>query len=423
MYKDELKKLSTTSDSSISQTIDLFNTRLTPALNSLKSAYQNIFTADGFDLNAVDTSMLADIKSDIETLNQLEGVHINIDTKAFDDFVTVLTDSTTTEQQAKQAFNDLASTIFYAADATNGMTDETRKLVEQLLTSLGVTNASAVAEYDADKAALTTYDLAGATEAEFLAILGEGEAAGLTRQAIYNLTAAEIAFGNNNLNAPQKIEQLKELATAYGDTASSALATAIANDLASGHTDVDSAISDLMSQINSGMKKVNLDLNEQLTGLFPSLTRNYDENGNAILGLSGFVDSVTESIKALVEQEKELAKAKIRENIEQYFDGTDDADGAWKALEGRKKALEQSNKELEELTNTYYGLINSDEKINIGRFHKNIVNAEKTEYLSYIKDNFGEDIADAVKKVTSIRLGMGLSNQSADLVVDFSKLK
>lgn len=52
-----------------------------------------------------------------------------------------------------------------------------------------------------------------------------------------------------------------------------------------------------------------LDLNKQLAGLFPSLTRDYDNNGNAILGLSGSVDSVTDSIKALVEQEKELARA------------------------------------------------------------------------------------------------------------------
>ena len=263
MYKDELKKLSTVADTSISQTIDRFNTRLTPAFDSLKSAYQNIFTTDGFNLDAVDISMLAGIKSDIEALNNLEDAHINIDMKAFDYFVSTLTNTNTTEEQARQAFNDLATSIFYATNSTEGMTGETQKLVEQLLTSLGVTNASAVAEYALQKSKaqsiLTTYDLIHAKEAEFLAILGEGEAAGLTRQAIYSLTAAEIAFGNNNLNAQQKIEQLKELATAYGDTTSSALATAIANDLASGHTDVDSAINDLMSRINSGMQKVDLD--------------------------------------------------------------------------------------------------------------------------------------------------------------------
>lgn len=36
-----------------------------------------------------------------------------------------------------------------------------------------------------------------------------------------------------------------------------------------------------------------LDVNNQLAELFPSLTHNYDENGNAILGLSGDVDTVT----------------------------------------------------------------------------------------------------------------------------------
>lgn len=166
-----------------------------------------------------------------------------------------------------------------------------------------------------------------------------------------------------------------------------------------------------------------LELNEQLAGLFPSLTRNYDENGNAILGLSGSVDSVTESIKALVEQEKELAKAKIREDIEQYFDGTDDADGAWKALEGKKQALEDANKELAYLKDTYYELVNSNEKVTIGRFSKDFVNAEKKEYIDFIKSNFGEDIASAIEDAISINIGKGMGGQSADLIVDFSKLE
>ncbi len=166
-----------------------------------------------------------------------------------------------------------------------------------------------------------------------------------------------------------------------------------------------------------------LELNKQLAELFPSLTRNYDENGNAILGLSGSVDSVTESIKTLVEQEKELAKGKIRENLEQYFNGTDEADGARKALEGKKKYLEETNEELNSLTNTYNTLINSDEKITIGRFNKDLVNREERKFINYIKDKFGEDIADAVEDVTHTYIGQGFAGQFADLVVDFSKLE
>ncbi len=166
-----------------------------------------------------------------------------------------------------------------------------------------------------------------------------------------------------------------------------------------------------------------LGLNKQLTEFFPSLTRNYDENGNAILGLSGSVDSVTESIRSLVEQEKELARAQIRENLEKYFEGTDDADGAWKALEGRKQKLEEANEALTTLKNTYEGLINADTSAVVGQYHKNFAGKEQAKYIEYIKNNFGEDIAKAMEDAVSIHLGKGLNGQFADLVVDFSRLE
>ena len=166
-----------------------------------------------------------------------------------------------------------------------------------------------------------------------------------------------------------------------------------------------------------------LGLNKQLTEIFPSLTRNYDENGNAILGLSGSVDSVTESIRSLVEQEKELARAQIRENLEKYFEGTDEADGAWKALEGRKQKLEEANEALTTLKNTYEGLINADTSTVVGQYHKNFAGKEQAKYIEYIKNNFGEDIAKAMEDAVSIHLGKGLNGQFADLVVDFSKLE
>ncbi|MDE7415743.1 MAG: hypothetical protein K2N44_05405 [Lachnospiraceae bacterium] len=248
---------------SINETVVQLNTRLKPTFDTLKSAYQDIFTSDGFDLDAVDIPMLEDIRSAIEKLNESEDLDFNIDMGAFDDFAKVLTDANTTEKEAQQAFDDLATSLFYATDATEGMSEETLKLVEQLLESLGVTNAEEVAMYalkdSKTQAVLATCDLADATRDSFIAILDEGEAANLTRQEIYSLTAAEIAFGQNTLSTEQKIQQLRELASAYGDTTSAALATAIANDLASGHTDVDSAINDLMAKINNGVQKVDID--------------------------------------------------------------------------------------------------------------------------------------------------------------------
>ena len=85
--------------------------------------------------------------------------------------------------------------------------------------------------------------------------------------------------------------------------------------------------------------------------------------------------------------------------------------------------MEQANTELETLTNTYLNLINADEEINTGHFHKNSVKARKNEYINYIKDHLGEDIADAIKDAFSIRFGKSITGEFADLTVDFSKLK
>ncbi len=248
---------------SVTQTIDQLNTQLKPAFDSLKSAYQNIFADDSYNPDAVDIPMLDSIKSSIEEINKLEGVDINIDMDAFDTLATTLADVGTTEEQARQAFNDFATSIFYATNATDGMTDETKALLEQLLESLGIVNATEVAEYALAEAKakdmLATYDVINAKEGEYAAILAEGAAAGISRQQLYSLMAAEIAFGNNDLSVEEKINKLKELATQYGDTASAALATAIANDLASGHTDVDSAVNDLMAQINAGVQRIDID--------------------------------------------------------------------------------------------------------------------------------------------------------------------
>ena len=257
---------------SITDTIKQLNTQLKPTFDSLKSAYQDIFTTDDngkplFTLENVDLSMLDSIKSAIDELNENEELGIYIDYSEFENLAMVLADTSSTADEVQEAFNSFATDILNATTATDGMTQETAQLVEQMLESLGVTNANEIALNALREAKaqsiLTTYDLAGATNEEFAAILAEGEAAGLTEQQIYSLTAAEIAFGNNDLSVEGKIGKLRDLASAYGDTASAALATAVANDLASGHTDVDAAINDIMAKINTGVKKAEINFSPE----------------------------------------------------------------------------------------------------------------------------------------------------------------
>lgn len=62
-----------------------------------------------------------------------------------------------------------------------------------------------------------------------------------------------------------------------------------------------------------------LDLSNQLSELFPSLTKNYDENENAILNLSGSVDTIVSSLNNLIEAEQDLANQKILENMPDIY--------------------------------------------------------------------------------------------------------
>ena len=62
-----------------------------------------------------------------------------------------------------------------------------------------------------------------------------------------------------------------------------------------------------------------LDLSNQLAELFPNLTKRYDENGNAILNLSGDVDTITSSLNDLVEIQRQLANQEILKNIPDIY--------------------------------------------------------------------------------------------------------
>ena len=58
-----------------------------------------------------------------------------------------------------------------------------------------------------------------------------------------------------------------------------------------------------------------LDISNQLSDLFPRLTNGYDDNGNAILDLSGNVDTITSSLYDLVDAEKAVASVEMQEKM------------------------------------------------------------------------------------------------------------
>ena len=120
---------------SISQTIDQLNTQLKPAFDSLKAAYQDIFTDDGFTLKNVDTDMLSSIKKAIDDLN--ESGEVSIDYSAFEGLATALTSSTASADSVHEAMNAFATDLISSLNpALSQCSGENYILVQNLLNSL-----------------------------------------------------------------------------------------------------------------------------------------------------------------------------------------------------------------------------------------------------------------------------------------------
>ena len=200
---------------SISDTIDQLNTRLKPALDSLQSAYQDIFTDDEFQLNSIDILSTCDsIKSKLDDLNGIEG--ITVDYTAFEDFVTVLRNTESTEQDVETAFDSLATSVTQAA--LSGAEDfETMKAA---LEDLGVANSEMVA-FDAlikNTEALKEagLNLADATYPEMVAFTKAQVSAENFNEALNLLRIQKILCAENPLNTTADIQNLYNLAQAAG---------------------------------------------------------------------------------------------------------------------------------------------------------------------------------------------------------------
>ena len=93
-----------------------------------------------------------------------------------------------------------------------------------------------------------------------------------------------------------------------------------------------------------------LDLSNQLAELFPSLIKSYDENGNAILNLSGDVDTVVASLDELIQKEREATNQEMLKNLPDVYKDLVNKD------KKAKEALEKANSSADIIND----LINSD---------------------------------------------------------------
>lgn len=152
--------------------------------------------------------------------------------------------------------------------------------------------------------------------------------------------------------AEEALENAKSVSDSYRSSINDVVSSQ--NELASNTNNIKRRYAELSQGVDS-MSNKNLslstddyneflDLNSQLANLFPTLTKGYDENGNAILGLGNNIDTVTGKIQALAEQQKKLAGREILDNLESYVNGDDEGGGQLEEIKRLKKEKEDAEK-------------------------------------------------------------------------------
>ncbi len=97
-----------------------------------------------------------------------------------------------------------------------------------------------------------------------------------------------------------------------------------------------------------------ISLNEKLAELFPELVVGTDAAGNSILSLSGDVDTLTESLEALIEQKRIEAAEKIADTMPDVMNNLTDQDKIYqKEKEASEKRLKNAKTYLKELQELY----------------------------------------------------------------------
>ena len=167
---------------SITDTVNNINNKLKPALDSLVNTYTTLFSEEGYEWQPINIEEFASIGEQLDSLSEEFG--IKVPTEDYEEFVKILNDSTTTSEQAQQAFDDLASSMINNSNVVE-LTDENFNVLKNSLENLGVVNATEVLEElkkIRDEVALAGYDLANMTDEEIQKFLEEQEASEETTQ-------------------------------------------------------------------------------------------------------------------------------------------------------------------------------------------------------------------------------------------------
>jgi len=216
-YLEEAPDMFGVEISSVTDSIEQLNTKLKPAMNSIESAWQDIFTENGFNLDEIDLLSIGDsIQSELKGLSELG---LDVDYTAYEDFIRVLEDTESTEDDVRNAFDNLAQSVINAG--VSGTEDfETLK---DALEDLGVVNNDIIAFQsliqNVDALTASGLDLANATYEDIEAFANERVEAENATQAIEMLTYQKILNGLADMDTSSEVTNMLALAEKAGVTA------------------------------------------------------------------------------------------------------------------------------------------------------------------------------------------------------------
>lgn len=129
-----------------------------------------------------------------------------------------------------------------------------------------------------------------------------------------------------------------------------------------------------------------LDLSNQLADVLPQLSKNYDDNGNAILNLSGDVDTIVGSLDDLLQKEKDLANQKIIDEFPDVYKGyVQDLGEAESEVKSAKSEFDKINNAYQQLQNSG-GMVQAFDKDSLlGTFENEDGEEATVELANYIQ--------------------------------------
>ena len=134
-----------------------------------------------------------------------------------------------------------------------------------------------------------------------------------------------------------------------------------------------------------------LTLSNQLAEMFPTLTRNYNDNGDAIVQLSGDVDTIVGSLQNLIEAQRDLANRQIVDELPTVFDGvaakSDKYEQQLSDLESRRDALVKSlgDVQSEEFSSNFMDGF-SNKWIEISGDNLEVISQMRDDYMKILKE-------------------------------------